>query len=215
MSPGHSADQGLLGLPGQNLLRRQDFYAPVGFSVLCPIVVKKPSRRDMDRMIQGALFMRDRNVFIPHQDRPYVVDISRALGLKMIPLKKDREPSACLDDGGPSSAAAPPLPVPAAAWKGMGEKSGNFLIITAMRSILFPGRSVLPGGSGLQCPKRKICLPVKPCSRSNFSRFLVISSYSCLSIFHPFRHSGGVSRRDSGRPGDGSCREVGGGSGSV
>ena len=51
-------------------------------------LVEVYSQEDMDRMIQGALFMRDRNVFIPHQDRPYVVDISRALGLKMIPLEQ-------------------------------------------------------------------------------------------------------------------------------
>lgn len=43
---------------------------------------------DMDAMIQAALFTEDKNVFIPHQDRPYIVNISRALYKKCIPLEQ-------------------------------------------------------------------------------------------------------------------------------
>ncbi|HBA50117.1 MAG TPA: hypothetical protein DCZ91_20455 [Lachnospiraceae bacterium] len=43
---------------------------------------------DMDEMIQAALFTEDRNVFIPHQDRPYIVNIFRTLYVKCIPLEQ-------------------------------------------------------------------------------------------------------------------------------
>lgn len=46
------------------------------------------SQKDMDEMIQAALFMRDADTFIPHQDRPYVVDLSRVLYKKLIPLEQ-------------------------------------------------------------------------------------------------------------------------------
>ena len=46
------------------------------------------SQKDMDEMIQAALYTKDTNVFIPHQDRPYVVNLSRALYVKRIPLEQ-------------------------------------------------------------------------------------------------------------------------------
>ncbi len=46
------------------------------------------SQKDMDGMIQAALYVRDGNVFIPHQDRPYIVNLSKALYLKRIPLER-------------------------------------------------------------------------------------------------------------------------------
>lgn len=46
------------------------------------------SQKDMDEMIQAALFTKDADTFIPHQDRPYVVDLSRALYRKLIPLEQ-------------------------------------------------------------------------------------------------------------------------------
>ncbi|EOS76585.1 hypothetical protein C819_01857 [Lachnospiraceae bacterium 10-1] len=46
------------------------------------------SQKDMDEMIQAALFTKDADTFIPHQDRPYVVDLSRALYGKLIPLEQ-------------------------------------------------------------------------------------------------------------------------------
>lgn len=45
------------------------------------------AQKDMDRMIQAALYTQDKDVFIPHQDRPYVVDLYRALYVKLIPLE--------------------------------------------------------------------------------------------------------------------------------
>lgn len=43
---------------------------------------------DMDETIQAALYTDDPEVFIPHQDRPYVVYLSRALYVKKITLEQ-------------------------------------------------------------------------------------------------------------------------------
>ena len=45
-------------------------------------------QKDMDKLIQAALFTKDEDTFIPHQDRPYVVDLSKALYRKLIPLEQ-------------------------------------------------------------------------------------------------------------------------------
>lgn len=45
------------------------------------------SQKDMDEIIQAALFTEDKDTFIPHQDRPYVVNLSRVLYVKPIPLE--------------------------------------------------------------------------------------------------------------------------------
>lgn len=46
------------------------------------------SQKDMDEIIQGALYTQDENVYIPHQDRPYVVNLFKALYIKKIPLEQ-------------------------------------------------------------------------------------------------------------------------------
>lgn len=46
------------------------------------------AQQEMDEMIQAALFTSASDVFIPHQDRPYVINLSRALYVKLIPLEK-------------------------------------------------------------------------------------------------------------------------------
>ena len=46
------------------------------------------SQKNMDETIQAALYTQDQHTFIPHQDRPYVVNLHRALYVKMIPLEK-------------------------------------------------------------------------------------------------------------------------------
>lgn len=46
------------------------------------------SQQDMDEIIQAALYTNDRQTFIPHQDRPYVVDLYKALYVKKIPLER-------------------------------------------------------------------------------------------------------------------------------
>lgn len=46
------------------------------------------SQRDMDETIQAALYTQDKNTFIPHQDRPYVVNLSKVLYIKCIPLEQ-------------------------------------------------------------------------------------------------------------------------------
>ena len=44
-------------------------------------------QKDMDKTIQAALYTGDSDLFIPHQDRPYVVNLSKALYIKKIPLE--------------------------------------------------------------------------------------------------------------------------------
>lgn len=46
------------------------------------------SQRQMDEMIQAALYTQDRDTFIPHQDRPYVVNLYKVLYSKRITLEK-------------------------------------------------------------------------------------------------------------------------------
>lgn len=46
------------------------------------------SQKNMDEMIQAALYERDSETFIAHQDRPYVVNLSKALYSKCIPLHR-------------------------------------------------------------------------------------------------------------------------------
>lgn len=50
--------------------------------------VEKMSQKDMDETIQAALYTENETTFIPHQDRPYVVNLSKALYVKCIPLEK-------------------------------------------------------------------------------------------------------------------------------
>ncbi len=45
------------------------------------------SQKDMDELVQACLYTEDANSFIAHQDRPYVVNLHRALYIKCIPLE--------------------------------------------------------------------------------------------------------------------------------
>ena len=42
----------------------------------------------LDSMIQAVIYTQDENSFIAHQDRPYVVNLSKALYIKKIPLEQ-------------------------------------------------------------------------------------------------------------------------------
>jgi len=45
-------------------------------------------QKELDAMIQSAIYTQDENCFIAHQDRPYVVNLSKALYVKRIPLEQ-------------------------------------------------------------------------------------------------------------------------------
>lgn len=45
-------------------------------------------QKELDAMIQAAIHIQDDNCFIAHQDRPYVVNLSKALYIKRIPLEQ-------------------------------------------------------------------------------------------------------------------------------
>lgn len=65
------------------------------------------SQKEMDETIQAVLYERDKNAFIPHQDRPYVVNLSKALYFKPITL----EQMYCCGVFGLSRDTRPCLPV--------------------------------------------------------------------------------------------------------
>ena len=46
------------------------------------------AQKDLDSLIQACLYSRDKNFYIAHQDRPYVVNLHRALYVKCIPLER-------------------------------------------------------------------------------------------------------------------------------
>ncbi len=50
--------------------------------------VESFSQQQMDETIQAALYTQDPDTFIPHQDRPYVVNLHKALYSKKIPLEE-------------------------------------------------------------------------------------------------------------------------------
>lgn len=45
-------------------------------------------QEDMDEIIQAVLYTKDQASFIPHQDRPYAIDLHKALYIKKIPLEQ-------------------------------------------------------------------------------------------------------------------------------
>lgn len=45
-------------------------------------------QKELDAMIQSAIYTQDENSFIAHQDRPYVVNLAKALYIKKIPLEQ-------------------------------------------------------------------------------------------------------------------------------
>lgn len=50
--------------------------------------VEVMAQKDMDETIQAALYTEDPNSFIPHQDRPYVVNVSKILYIKKMTLEQ-------------------------------------------------------------------------------------------------------------------------------
>lgn len=50
--------------------------------------VETLSQKEMDEVIQAALYTDDKNAFIAHQDRPYVVNLHKALSVRCIPLEQ-------------------------------------------------------------------------------------------------------------------------------
>ncbi len=49
--------------------------------------VEACSQKNMDEQIQAVLYAGESNAFIPHQDRPYVANLYKALYIKKIPLE--------------------------------------------------------------------------------------------------------------------------------
>lgn len=52
----------------------------------CPVEILQ--QKELDAAIQAELYAQDENAFIAHQDRPYVVNLSKALYSQKIPLEK-------------------------------------------------------------------------------------------------------------------------------
>lgn len=49
--------------------------------------VEAYAQKDLDELIQACIYTEDGNSYIAHQDRPYVVNLHRALYIKCIPLE--------------------------------------------------------------------------------------------------------------------------------
>lgn len=45
-------------------------------------------QKELDAMIQATIYTQDKDSYIAHQDRPYVINLHRALYIKKIPLEK-------------------------------------------------------------------------------------------------------------------------------
>lgn len=52
------------------------------------LYIESFTQKDIDQLIQACLYTHDNNSFIAHQDRPYVIDLHRALYVKCIPLEQ-------------------------------------------------------------------------------------------------------------------------------
>lgn len=52
------------------------------------IQVEALSQKDMDEIVQACIYTEDHGCYIAHQDRPYVIDLHRALYVKCIPLEQ-------------------------------------------------------------------------------------------------------------------------------
>ncbi|WP_022759215.1 hypothetical protein [Butyrivibrio fibrisolvens] len=50
--------------------------------------VKSFCQQDLDAIIQAALYYEDNDTFIAHQDRPYIINLHKALYSRCIPLEK-------------------------------------------------------------------------------------------------------------------------------
>ncbi len=49
--------------------------------------VETYAQKDLDELIQACIYTKDANSYIAHQDRPYVVNLHKALYIKCIPLE--------------------------------------------------------------------------------------------------------------------------------
>lgn len=75
-----SINKCVIGLIGNACAQVAKLYGNYDVEIFC--------QKDMDKIIQAALFQNDPDVFIPHQDRPYVVDLFKVLYKKKIPLEQ-------------------------------------------------------------------------------------------------------------------------------
>lgn len=77
----------------QRNIERVAFFVPS--KVLADVVymfgdypVEVYEQKNLDAMIQAVIYTQDANAFIAHQDRPYVIDLAKALQIKCIPLEQ-------------------------------------------------------------------------------------------------------------------------------
>lgn len=54
----------------------------------CEYAVERSSQKEIDELIQAAIYTRDQESYIAHQDRPYVNNLSKALYSKKISLEQ-------------------------------------------------------------------------------------------------------------------------------
>lgn len=137
----------VIGVTGQSCAEVVRLFGPYEVEVF--------RQEEMDEMIQAALYTEDPAVFIPHQDRPYVVNLSRALYVKRIPL----EQVYCCGVFGLPGDTRPFRPGNGKEWKGMEIiRPGNAVIlspyaksVTALPQKVWEQITEACTGKGLQC----------------------------------------------------------------
>lgn len=113
------------------------------------------SQKDMDETIQAALYTGVQDFFIPHQDRPYVVNLHKALHVKCIPL----EQIYCCGVFGLSRGTKPYVPCRLRQYEGMEqiEKGRAVILSPYAKSVTVLDRKVWDGivdsyrAAGYQC----------------------------------------------------------------
>ncbi len=90
-----SINKCVIGVIGDACAQVAELFCPETFSkkksdVIYPeqLQIEKFPQKDLEELIQACLYTRDTHFFIAHQDRPYVVNLHKALYVKCIPLEQ-------------------------------------------------------------------------------------------------------------------------------
>lgn len=97
------------------------------------------TQKNMDEIVQAVLYTADTNAFIAHQDRPYAVNLHKALSVKCIPL----EQIYCCGVFGLPAQTQPCRPLSGRQYQGLsGMRKGRAVILSPYAKSV----TALPGG---------------------------------------------------------------------
>lgn len=81
----------IVGVIGNACAQTAELFCPVSEYLVVPqprLSIETFSQQEMDELIQACLYTQDTASFISHQDRPYVINLHKALYVKCIPLEQ-------------------------------------------------------------------------------------------------------------------------------